>query len=135
MKERAAADTRRFARARGPHLLDIVNREGSNTGGSGSGGGSGAARLSTYACARASSVKSVLNWANVSTRTLLEVFGEASWFLTGRTFLREPSWEYLSNCDEAIFGVRKASLNMFWVHSPYSTNIASDWLRAELSCG
>ena len=24
---------------------------------------------------------------------------------------------------------------MFWEHSPYSTNIASDWLRAELSCG
>ena len=22
---------------------------------------------------------------------------------------------------------------MFWEHSPYSTNIASDWLRAELS--
>ena len=22
---------------------------------------------------------------------------------------------------------------MFWGHSPYSTNIASDWLRAELS--
>ena len=24
---------------------------------------------------------------------------------------------------------------MFWEHSPSSTNIASDWLRAELSCG
>ena len=24
---------------------------------------------------------------------------------------------------------------MFWEHSPYSTIIASDWLRAELSCG
>ena len=36
---------------------------------------------------------------------------------------------------EAIFGVQKASLNMFWEHSPYSTIIASDWLRAELSCG
>ena len=31
---------------------------------------------------------------------------------------------------EAIFGVRKASLNMFWEHSPYWTIIASDWLRA-----
>ena len=50
-------------------------------------------------------------------------------------FVREPSWEYSSNCDEAIFGVQKVSLNMFWEHSPYSTNIASDWLRAELSCG
>ena len=55
-------------------------------------------------------------------------------FLTGRTFVREHSWEYSanivgsylgelllreysseysSNCDEAIFGVQKASLNMF----------------------
>ena len=56
-------------------------------------------------------------------------------FLIGRMFVREPSWEYSSNSDEAIFGVQKASLNMFWEHSPYSTNIASDWLRAELSCG
>ena len=37
------------------------------------------------------------------------------------------------NCDEAIIGVQKASLNIFWEHSPYSTNIASDWLRAESS--
>ena len=42
------------------------------------------------------SVKPVLNWANVCSRTLLEVFGEPSWFLTGRTFLREPSWKYSS---------------------------------------
>ena len=34
-------------------------------GGSSNGGASGATRLSTYACARASSVKPVLNWANV----------------------------------------------------------------------
>ena len=79
--------------------------------------------------------KPVLNWANVCSRTYLEVFGEPSSFLIGRTFFREPSWEYSSNCDEAILGVQKASLNMFWEHSPYSTNIASDWLRAELSCG
>ena len=26
----------------------------------------------------------------------MEVFGEPSWFLIGRTFLREPSWEYSS---------------------------------------
>ena len=66
-------------------------------------------------------------------------------FLIGRIFVREHSWEYSanlagsweysSNCDEAIFGVQKASLNMFWEHPPYSTNIASDWLRAELSSG
>ena len=63
-------------------------------------------------------VKPVLNWVNVCSRTKLEVFGEPSWFLTGPTFLREPSWEYSSNCDEAIFGVQKASLNVFWEHSP-----------------
>ena len=60
---------------------------------------------------------------------------EPSPFLIGRMFVREPSWEYASNCDEAIFGVLKASLNMFWEHSPYSMNIASDWLRAQLCCG
>ena len=32
-----------------------------------------------------------------------------------------------------MFWVQKASLNMFWEYSPYSTNIASDWLRAESS--
>ena len=47
--------------------------------------------------------------------------------------LRESSWEYSSNCDEAIFGVQKASLNMFWEHSPSSVNIAFDWLRAKSS--
>ena len=72
------------------------------------------------------SLKPVLNWANVCSRTQLDVFDETSWFLIGRTFLREPSWEYSSNCDEAIFGVQKALLNMFWEHSPYLTNIASD---------
>ena len=41
-------------------------------------------------------VKPVLNWANISSRTYLEVFGEASWFLIGPTFLREPSWKYSS---------------------------------------
>ena len=47
--------------------------------------------------------------------------------------LREYSLEYSSNCDEAIFGVQKASLNMFWEYSPYSKNHASDWPRAESS--
>ena len=41
-------------------------------------------------------LKPVLNWANVSSRTYLEVFGEPSWFLIGPTFLREPSWKYSS---------------------------------------
>ena len=40
--------------------------------------------------------KPVLNWANVSSRTWLEVFGEAIWFLIRPTFLREPSWKYSS---------------------------------------
>ena len=47
--------------------------------------------------------------------------------------LRENSSEYSSNCDEAIVGVQKASLNMFWEYLPYSTNLASDWLRSESS--
>ena len=42
-----------------------------------------------------SRVKPVLNWANVSSRTL-EVFGEASWFLIGPAFHRERSWKYSS---------------------------------------
>ena len=58
----------------------------------------------SFAC-----VKPVLNWANVCFADLA------------------------SNCDEAIFGVRKAFLNMFWECSPSSANIASDWLRAESS--
>ena len=47
--------------------------------------------------------------------------------------LREYSLGYSSNCDEAIFGVQKASLNMFWEYSPYSTKLASGWLKAESS--
>ena len=47
--------------------------------------------------------------------------------------LRELGWEYSSNCDEAIFVVPKASLNMFWKYSPSSANIASNWLRAKSS--
>ena len=56
-------------------------------------------------------------------------------FLIGWTFVWEHSLEYSLNCGGAIFGVQKVSLNMFWDHSPNSTNTASDWLRAELSCG
>ena len=47
--------------------------------------------------------------------------------------LREPSLGYSSNCDEAAFGVQKASLNMFWEYLPNSANLASDWLRAKSS--
>jgi len=72
-------------------------------------------------------------------------------FLIGRMFLREPSWKYSAKLAASELGqlffanlvgsirrsyirVQKASLNMFWEHSPYWTIIASDWLRAELSC-
>ena len=47
--------------------------------------------------------------------------------------LREYSSGYSSNCDEAIFGVQKTSLNIFCEYSPCSTNLASDWLKAESS--
>ena len=39
-------------------------------------------------------LKPVLNWANVCSRTKLEVFGKPSWFLIGRPFLHEASWEF-----------------------------------------
>ena len=32
-----------------------------------------------------------------------------------------------------VFGVQKASVNMFWEYSPCSMNLVSDWLRAESS--
>ena len=51
----------------------------------------------------------------------------------GELLLREYSSGYSSNCDEAIFGVQKVSLNMFLEYSPSSTKLVSDWLRAESS--
>ena len=36
-------------------------------------------------------------------------------------------------CDKAIFGVQKASFNMFWEYAPSSVNLASDWLREKSS--
>ena len=56
----------------------------------------------------------VLNWANVYFANL--VLG------------------YSTNCDEAMFGIQKASLNMFWEYSPSLTNLSSDWLRSEIEC-
>ena len=48
--------------------------------------------------------------------------------------LREPSLGYSSNYDEAMFGIQKASFNVFWKYSPtVSANLASDWLKAENS--
>ena len=51
--------------------------------------------------------------------------------LLGEHWLREHSSGYSSSCDEAMFGVQKASLNTFWENLPSSANIATDWLRAK----
>ena len=51
--------------------------------------GDPAAVQSPTVMVQATGVKPALNWANV-------FFGEASWFLIGPTFLREPSWKYSS---------------------------------------
>ena len=45
--------------------------------------------------------------------------------------LCEPSSGYSSNCDEAMFRVQRALLNMFWEYSPSLVNLASDCLRAK----
>ena len=42
--------------------------------------------------------------------------------------LCKPSWKYSLDCDEGLVGVQKASLHMFWEHSPYLMNISSGWL-------
>ena len=49
----------------------------------------------------------------------------------GEHLLREPCLQYSLNCDEAMFGVLKASLNMFREYLSSSANFASDWLRAK----
>ena len=53
-------------------------------------------------------------------------------FWLGELLLREPSWENSLKCDEAIFGVQKASLNMFAQFGEHCL-----WLveSKELSCG
>ena len=72
----------------------------------------------------------VLNWANFFFANLVrgirrtwKKFGEHSWFLIGWTF---PS-EYSTNCDEAMFGIQRVSLNIFWEYSPSSANLGL-WL-------
>ena len=57
--------------------------------------------------------------------------GDLSPFLIGANVCFATSSGYLSNGDEAMFGVQKASLNMFLEYSPSSVNLASDWLRAK----
>ena len=59
------------------------------------------------------------------------MFDEYSWILIGRIFAFANSSVFFF-C-RTIFGVQKASLNMFWEYSPSSTNLVSDWLRAESS--
>ena len=52
----------------------------------------------------------------------------------GEGGLISPLCEPLSpNCDEALFGAQKASLNMCWEYSHSSESLASGWLRAESS--
>ena len=84
---------------------------------------------SVFISIRVASLKPVLNSANICFTNLVRVFhwtrkmfGEHSCFLTGWTFAS-------SNCNEAMFGVQKSSLNMFWEYLPSSANRASDWLR------
>ena len=55
-------------------------------------------------------LKPVLNWANVSSRTWSAVFGEACWFLIGRTFLREPSWKYSANL---VGSIRRTATKLY----------------------
>ena len=91
-------------------------------------------------------VKPVFNWADICFVNVVQgicwtwkKFGGNSWFLIGQTLLHKSCSGYLSNCNEAMFRVQKASLNVFWEHSPSSANLASDWLWAkierQLSCG
>ena len=48
----------------------------------------------------------------------------------------KPSAGYLSNCNEAIIGVQKASLNMVWKYSPVQRILPLiGWQQRELSCG
>ena len=54
-------------------------------------------------------IQLVLNWANACFANIVRVI-----------------------C-RTMFGVQKAALNMFWEYSPSSTNLVSDWLRAESS--
>ena len=47
----------------------------------------------------------------------MEVFGEPSWFLTGRTFLREPSWKYsfyLFSFEKFLFSLFCFFFNFFF---------------------
>ena len=59
--------------------------------------------------------------------------GDLVRFLLGERLLREPASGSSTKCDEAMFGVQKASLYLLWEYSPISANIASDWLRANES--
>jgi len=55
----------------------------------------------------------VLNWANFCFANIVGSIGPTA--------------------TKIIFRVQKASLNVFWEYSPYSTNLAPDWLREESS--
>ena len=74
------------------------------------------------------SLKPVLNWTKICFTNIVRLICRTLANIAG---LREPSLGISSNCDEAIFGVQKASFSMFWEYSASSANIAPDWLRAE----
>ena len=89
-------------------------------------------------------VKPVLNWASVSSRTYLEVFGEASWFLIGPTFLLEPSWKYSSKlysgskklrstCSGNIRPIRRSLPLIGWEQSsPVDEKKKKKWMTVSL---
>ena len=72
-------------------------------------------------------VKPILNGEHLLREHSLGYSSNLVGSLLGELLLCRPSWKYSSNCDEAIFGIQKASFNMFWEYSPSSANIASDW--------
>ena len=58
------------------------------------------------------SLKPVLNWANVCSQTWLGVFGEPSWFLTGRTFASRTWLGSIRRTATKLYsGVQKALLS------------------------
>ena len=61
----------------------------------------------------------------------MQASARTSWFLTGPTFLRKPNWKYSSKLYSGSKKLRSTCSGNNY--SPYSTNLASDWLRTESS--
>ena len=51
----------------------------------------------------------------------------------GKLSLRKHDSGSSTNCDEAVFGVQKTSLDMLWELFVELTNLASDWLKPDSS--